>query len=198
MGMRTQRLRHFLLLQIKHSPLAPKIVSGRGWLRKQDRRRRRQPINAFLANGGNLERPFLFVTHYKPPLPLLPPPADMSLSRSSRNHWRHFWLRPPERARERAHNGQSRYLHRPINQATENAALSLPLIRLDCGAEVERAVLLGDRGELGKKESGRGAGSVRLRRCGRARKGGGDNKEGGEKGSKKSLFKKCHRGIHPS
>ena len=67
MGMRTQRLRHFLLLQIKHSPLAPKIVSGRGWLRKQDRRRRRQPINAFLANGGNLERPFLFVTHYKPP-----------------------------------------------------------------------------------------------------------------------------------
>ena len=53
-------LRHFLLFQIKHSPLAPKIASGRGSLRKQDRRRRRrrrQPINAFLANGRREPRP---------------------------------------------------------------------------------------------------------------------------------------------
>ena len=150
------RLRHFLLFQIKHSPLAPKIVRGRGWFGKQDRRRRRQPINAFLANGENLERPFLFVTHYKPPPPPQPPPAaDMSLSRSSQNHWRHFW-RPPEPTEqgraEQAHNGQSRYLHRPINQATENAALSPS--RLSTRAEVERAVLLGDR-RGARKESGR-------------------------------------------
>ena len=177
MGIHT-RLRHFLLFQIKHSPLAPKIVGGRGWvlarvrgLQAGEGRRRRQPINAFLANGAvgtslgrPAERPFLFVTHYKPP-----PPADMSLSRSSRNHWRHFWRPPwpgpPSRAKQSAQWTIAIFTptYKSGDRKRRSFSLSLSPLSLSSSRSGEGRVIRrpSERGGLGKKAGDGGEGRAR-------------------------------------
>ena len=76
-------------------------------------------------------------------------------------------------------------------------SLSLPL---SPRAEVERAVLLGDRASEGGSERKRemeGRGGLEHRRCGRARKGGGDNKEGREGGREEGQQKVPFQKMSP-